>query len=158
MLILFAKHGFFDLKVTAQGDTEIDDHHTVEDVGIVLGEAIRKALGEKEGIRRYGFFQIPMDEALASVILDLSGRPYLVYQVPFGDGSKIKEFDIGLIEDFFMAVVTHSGMTLHVRVEYGRNPHHILEGIFKAFAKALDQATSREERLRGVLSTKGKLE
>jgi imidazoleglycerol-phosphate dehydratase len=158
MLVLFARHGFFDLKVEAEGDTEIDDHHTVEDVGIVLGEALRKAAGDKEGIRRYGFSQIPMDEVLASATLDLSGRPFLVYQVPLPEETKIKKFDAGLIEDFFMAVVNHAGMTLHLRVEYGRNPHHILEGIFKSFARALDQATTREERLRGVLSTKGKLE
>lgn len=158
MLVLFSKHGFFDLHLIAQGDTEIDDHHTVEDVGIVLGEAIRQAIGDKEGIRRYGNMQIPMDETLASVSLDLSGRPYLVYQVEFPEGAKIKNFDIRLMEDFFMAVSSHAGMTLHIRVEYGRNPHHILEAVFKAFSKALDQATRKDDRIRGVLSTKGKLE
>jgi imidazoleglycerol-phosphate dehydratase len=158
MLTLLAKHGFFDLTLEAKGDTEIDDHHTVEDVGIVLGQAIRQAVGQKMGIRRYGGAMIPMDETLAIAALDMSGRPYLVYDVHFPPETRIKNFDVGLIEDFFMAVVQHAGMTLHLRVEYGRNPHHILEAIFKSFAKALDQATTPDDRIQGALSTKGRLE
>ena len=157
MLTLFARHGFFDLSLKGEGDTEVDDHHTVEDVGIVLGEAISRSVGDKKGIRRYGESMIPMDETLSSAALDLSGRSYLVYQVHFPEGAKIKNFDIGLIEDFFRAIVDHAGMTLHLRVEYGRNPHHILEAIFKSFARALDQATRLDDRIQGVLSTKGTL-
>ncbi|MEW6542553.1 MAG: imidazoleglycerol-phosphate dehydratase HisB [Nitrospirota bacterium] len=156
MLALLAKHGFFDLTVKAKGDTEIDDHHTVEDVGIVLGDAIRQALGSKEGIRRFGWAAVPLDETLAQVTVDLSGRPYLVYNVQLPH-RRIKSFDLYLFEDFFQALVTHAAMNLHVNVLYGRNPHHILEAVFKALAKALDQATSVDERVKGVLSTKGKL-
>lgn len=156
MLQLLSKHGFFDLTVQAKGDTEIDDHHTVEDVGIVFGEALKQALGTKEGIRRFGWASVPLDETLAQVTLDLSGRPYLVYHVELPQ-RRIKSFDLGLFEDFFQAFVTHGGLNLHVNVQYGRNPHHIMEAIFKALAKALDQATSIDERIIGVLSTKGKL-
>lgn len=156
MLALLSKHGFFDLTVKAKGDTEIDDHHTVEDIGIVLGEAFKQALGKKEGIRRFGFASVPLDETLAQVTVDFSGRPYLVYRVELPQ-RRIKAFDIGLFEDFFQALVTHAGMNLHVNVQYGRNPHHILEAVFKALAKALDQATSLDARVSGVLSTKGKL-
>ncbi len=156
MLSLLAKHGFFDLTVQAKGDVEIDDHHTIEDIGIVLGDALKQALGTKEGIRRFGWASVPLDETLAQVTVDLSGRPYLVYRVDLPE-RKIKSFDLGLFEDFFQAFVAHGALNLHVNLLYGRNPHHIMEAIFKALAKALDQATSLEERLSGVLSTKGKL-
>jgi imidazoleglycerol-phosphate dehydratase len=156
MLALLAKHGFFDLTVQAKGDIDVDDHHTVEDIGIVLGDALKQALGTKEGIRRFGWASVPLDETLAQVTVDLSGRPYLVYRVDLPE-RKIKSFDLGLFEDFFQAFVSHGALNLHVNVLYGRNPHHIMEAIFKALAKALDQATSLEERLSGVLSTKGKL-
>ncbi len=157
MLELLAKHGFFDLTVQARGDLDVDEHHTVEDIGIVMGQVVRQALGEKAGIKRFGFASIPLDETLAQVSVDLSGRPYLVYNVELPD-RKIKSFDLGLFEDFFQAFVTHAGLNLHVNLLYGRNPHHIMEAVFKALAKALDQATTPEERLAGkVLSTKGML-
>jgi imidazoleglycerol-phosphate dehydratase len=157
MLTLTARHGFLDLSVSANGDVEVDDHHTVEDIGLVFGDAVLKALGDKRGIRRYGFASVPMDETLAWVSLDLSGRPYLVYHVKVPGRRKIKEFDISLIEDFLQAFVNRSGTTLHINVAYGKNPHHILEAVFKAFGKALGQAVGRDERIRGVLSTKGRL-
>ncbi len=156
MLALLAKHGFFNLAVRAKGDTEIDDHHTIEDIGIVMGEALKRALGSKEGVRRFGWASVPLDETLAQVTVDLSGRPYLVYHVELLQ-RRIKELDLGLFEDFFQAFASHAGLTLHVNVLYGRNPHHIMESVFKALAKALDQATSIDERVRGVLSTKGRL-
>jgi imidazoleglycerol-phosphate dehydratase len=156
MLELLSKHGFFDLTVQAKGDTDIDDHHTVEDIGIVFGEALKQALGNKEGIRRFGWASVPLDETLAQVTIDLSGRPYLVYHVELSE-RRIKSFDLGLFEDFFQAFVTHGALNLHVNVQYGRNPHHIMEAIFKALAKSLDQATSIDERVTGVLSTKGRL-
>ncbi|BFU95704.1 MAG: Imidazoleglycerol-phosphate dehydratase [Nitrospira sp.] len=157
MLELLARHGFFDLTVGAKGDTDVDEHHTVEDVGIVMGKALHQALGEKAGIKRFGFASAPLDETLAQVTVDLSGRPFLVYNVNLPD-RKIKSFDLGLFEDFFQAFVTHGGLNLHVNLLYGRNPHHIMEAIFKALAKALDQATTVEDRLAGrVLSTKGML-
>lgn len=156
MLVLLAKHGFFDMAVQAKGDTEIDEHHTVEDIGIVLGMALKQALGKKEGVKRFGFASVPLDETLAQVTVDLSGRPYLVYRVELPD-RKIKSFDLGLFEDFFQAFVTHGALNLHVNLLYGRNPHHIMEAIFKALAKALDQATALDERVSGVLSTKGQL-
>lgn len=152
-----AKHGFFDLEVKAAGDTHIDDHHTVEDLGIVFGQALKKALGDSEGIRRYGEAAVPMDETLAQVVLDLSGRPYLVYQVELPKKYRLKDFDPGLAEDFFRSVVNHSGMNLHVRLLYGRDVHHMLEAVFKAFGRALDQATMIDPRVKGVLSTKGKI-
>jgi imidazoleglycerol-phosphate dehydratase len=157
MLELLAKHGFFDLTVQAKGDIDIDEHHTIEDIGIVMGKTLHQALGEKAGIKRFGFASAPLDETLAQVTVDLSGRPFLVYNVSLPD-RKIKSFDLGLFEDFFQAFVTHGGLNLHVNLMYGRNPHHIMEAIFKALAKALDQATTSEERLAGkVLSTKGML-
>ena len=156
MLMLLAKHGFFDLTVQAKGDTEIDDHHTVEDIGIVLGAALKQAVGTKAGVRRFGWAAVPLDETLAQVTVDLSGRPYLVYHVELPQ-RRIKAFDLGLFEDFFQAFVTHGALNLHVNVPYGRNPHHILEAVFKALAKALDQATSLDDRVSGVLSTKGTL-
>jgi imidazoleglycerol-phosphate dehydratase len=156
MLDLLAKHGFFDLTIVARGDTHIDDHHTVEDIGIVLGEALKQALGGKEGIRRFGTAWVPLDETLAQVTVDLSGRPYLVYNVKLPH-RRIKGFDLYLFEDFFQALTTHAAMNLHVNVSYGRNPHHIMEAVFKALAKALDQAVSVDPRVKGVLSTKGSL-
>jgi len=156
MLDLLAKHAFLDLKIDAAGDTHIDDHHTVEDIGIVLGDALKQALGKKEGIRRFGTASVPLDETLAQVTVDLSGRPYLVYNVKLPN-RRIKAFDLYLFEDFFQAFVTHAAMNLHINVPYGRNPHHIMEAIFKALAKALDQAIAVDPRVRGVLSTKGSL-
>ncbi len=152
-----AKHGFFDLAVKAKGDVHIDDHHTVEDLGIAFGQALKKALGASIGIRRYGEATVPMDETLAQVALDLSGRPYLVYQIELPKKYKLKEFDPGLAEDFFRSVANHAGMNLHIRLLYGRDVHHMLEAIFKAFGRALDQATSVDPRIKGILSTKGKL-
>ena len=156
MLDLLAKHGFLDLAVAAKGDTHIDDHHTVEDIGIVLGEALKRALGKKKRIRRFGTAWVPLDETLAQVTVDLSGRPYLVYNVKLPH-RRIKGFDLYLFEDFFQALTTHAAMNLHINVPYGRNPHHILEAIFKALAKALDQAVAIDPRVKGVLSTKGSL-
>ena len=152
-----AKHGFFDLTVKAKGDTHIDDHHTVEDLGIAFGQALKKALGNSKGIRRYGEATVPMDETLAEAVMDLSGRPYLVYNVDLPKKYKLKDFDPGLAEDFFRSVVNHAGMNLHINLLYGRDVHHMLEGIFKAFGRALDQATSIDPRIKGVLSTKGKI-
>ena len=157
MLTLFTKHGLFDLNIDASGDLEVDYHHTVEDIGIVMGQAITEAVGEKKGIKRYGSADIPMDETLASVALDLSGRPYLVYNVSLPRKVRIKEFDPDLIEDFFQAIVNNSGVTLHINLQYGRNIHHIFEAIFKAFGRALDEATTIDSRIKGVPSTKGKL-
>jgi len=155
MLQLFAHHGFFDLKVQATGDVEIDDHHTVEDVGICLGQAIRQALGDRSGLRRYGTARVPMDEALAQVTVDISNRPYLVYQVNFA--STAGRFDPQLVQEFWRAVAQHAGLTLHIEVPYGENTHHIIEAIFKAAGQALDQATTQEPRRQGVPSTKGLL-
>lgn len=156
MLNLLAKHGLFDLTVEAKGDTEIDHHHTVEDIGLVLGAALKEALGEKSQIRRFGWAIVPLDETLAEVVVDLSGRPFLVYNVEFPH-RQIKDFDLGLFEDFFQALVTQGALNLHINLKYGRNPHHIIEAVFKAFAKALDQATTIDDRVSGVLSTKGSL-
>ena len=157
MLSLFAKHGLFDLKINAKGDIEIDYHHTVEDIGICLGDALKKTLGNKTGIKRYGSATVPMDEAIASVSLDISDRPYLVYKVALPKKSKIKNFDIDIIEDFFQAVVSRSGITLHVGVPYGRNIHHMIEAVFKAIGRALNEAVTIDPRIKGVMSTKGKL-
>jgi imidazoleglycerol-phosphate dehydratase len=156
MLILLAKHGFFDLSVDAKVDTDIDDHHTVEDIGIVLGVALANALQEKQGVGRFGWANIPLDETLTQVTVDLSGRPYLVYHVDL-PSRMIKSFDLGLFEDFFQAFVNHGGLNLHINLLYGRNPHHILESVFKGLAKALEQATRLDQRISGVLSTKGSL-
>ena len=156
MLDLFARHGLFDLEVEAQGDIDIDFHHTVEDIGIVLGQALKEALGDKKGIRRYGQASVPMDETLASVALDLSGRPYLVYNVRLPK-VKIGEFDVELGREFFQAFVNNAGTNLHLNVMYGDNVHHVLEACFKGFARALDMATQLDPRIEGVMSTKGKL-
>jgi len=157
MLSLFAKHGLFDLKIKARGDIEIDYHHTVEDIGICLGDAVKKALGAKAGIKRYGTAFVPMDEAIASVSMDISDRPYLVYKVAMPKKSKIKNFEADLIEDFLQAIVNRSGMTLHVSVPYGRNIHHMIEALFKALGRALREATTVDPRIKGVMSTKGRL-
>ena len=157
MLNLFAKHGLFDLKLIAKGDIEVDYHHTVEDVGIVLGDAIKQALGDKLGIRRYGFFILPMDETLARVALDLSNRPFLKYQVE-SPTNYIRDFNIVLIREFFQALVNSLSANIHLKIEYGDEPHHIVEALFKCFAKALDVATSVDPRKEGQLpSTKDKL-
>ncbi len=156
MLTLMTAHGFFDLTLRAKGDIEIDSHHTVEDVGIVLGEAFDKALGDKIGIRRYGRGLVPMDEALASVVIDFSNRPFLAYHVDFARQST-GQFDVELVEEFFKAFVNKSGTTLHINLMYGENTHHVIESIYKAFGQALDEATSLDERIAGVRSTKGVL-
>ena len=157
MLTLMAAHGFVDLKITASGDTEVDDHHTVEDLGICLGKAIHDALGKREGIRRYGHAVVPMDEALARIALDISNRPFLAYRVGLKE-TKTGSFDVNLVREFFRALVVHSGITMHMDLVSGDDPHHVAESIFKSFARALDQATSFELRLGGALpSTKGLL-
>ena len=154
MLTLMAAHGFFDLTIKAKGDIEIDDHHTIEDIGIVLGEAFSKALGDRKGINRYGRGIVPMDEALASVVLDFSNRPYLVYHVNL-KREITGRFDAQLIQEFFRAFVNRSGATLHINAMYGENTHHIIEAVFKAFGQALDEATKLDERIADVRSTKG---
>ncbi|BDV44488.1 imidazoleglycerol-phosphate dehydratase [Geotalea uraniireducens] len=156
MLDLFARHGLFDLQVDAKGDIDIDFHHTVEDIGIVLGQAFKDALGGKQGIRRYGQATVPMDETLASVAVDLSGRPYLVYHVPLPK-VKIGEFDVELVREFFQAFTSNCGANVHLNVMYGDNVHHIVEACFKALARAMDLATQLDPRIEGVMSTKGKL-
>jgi imidazoleglycerol-phosphate dehydratase len=156
MLELWTKHGLFDLTVQARGDLDVDYHHTVEDVGLVLGQALRDALGEKAGIRRFGEATVPLDEALVQTVVDLSGRPFLAYDVKIKQ-AKIGSFDVELIHDFLLALVNQAGMNLHVRMLSGRNPHHIVEATFKGLARALDVATQRDPRVRGVLSTKGTL-
>ena len=156
MLSLMAKHGHFDLHVHAKGDIEIDYHHTVEDVGIVLGQAFKQALGDMAGIRRFGESKVPMDETLAEAVLDISGRPGLVYNVKMPKG-KVGDFDVELAYDFFKAVTNHAGITLHINVPYGDNLHHIIDAVFKAFARAMDIATSKDPRSKGVPSTKGVL-
>jgi len=156
MLNLFARHGLFDLEVEACGDIDIDFHHTVEDIGIVLGEAFKQALGDKKGIRRYGQATVPMDETLASVAIDISGRSYLVYHVALPK-VKIGEFDVELAREFFQAFANHCGLNLHINVMYGENVHHIIEACFKAVARAMDLATQFDPRVDGVLSTKGVL-
>jgi imidazoleglycerol-phosphate dehydratase len=157
MLTLFARHGFFDLTVKASGDLDIDAHHTMEDLGIVLGTVIRKALGDKKGIRRYGFFILPMDETLARVVLDLSGRACLVYEVE-PSTRYIKELDVRLFREFFQALTNNLALNLHIDVIRGEDVHHVFEGVFKAFARALDCATSLEPREKGVPTTKGMLD
>ncbi len=156
MLTLTAAHGFFDLTLKAKGDIDVDDHHTVEDVGILLGEAFDNALGDRKGMRRYGKGSVPMDEALASVVIDFSGRPFLAYHVDFKRDST-GQFDVELVQEFFKAFVNKSGSTLHINVMYGENTHHIIEAVFKAFGQALDEATRLDERISGVRSTKGLL-
>lgn len=156
MLTLMTAHGFFDLTLGAKGDIEIDGHHTVEDVGMVLGEAFSKALGDRKGIKRYGTSVVPMDEALASVVIDFSNRPFLAYNVQFKRQSTGR-FDVELVEEFFNAFVNKSGTTLHINLMYGENTHHMIEAIYKAFGQALDEATIFDKRITGVRSTKGVL-
>lgn len=156
MLVLFAKHGLFDLQVACSGDLAVDGHHTVEDIGIALGQAFGKAFGDKAGIKRYGTAFVPMDEALAMVSLDISGRPYLVYDVQT-PAAQIGEYDCELTEEFLRALAVHAGLTLHVKLLSGKNSHHIVEAIFKALGRALDEATRKDERIVGVMSTKGML-
>jgi len=157
MLTLFAKHGFFDLTINARGDTEVDYHHTVEDVGICMGKAFRQALGDKSGIRRFASVSIPMIDALATVCADWSGRSHLVFQADF-KASRVGKFDVELFQEFFRAFADSAGLDLHIRLEYGTNVHHGIEAIFKAAARALDQATQRDPRQDGVQSTKGSLD
>ena len=154
MLTLFTVHGLFDLFVKARGDIEVDYHHTVEDIGLVLGDALDKALGERKGIKRYGFAITPMDEALTEVAVDLSKRPFLVFNLPRISDAGV-HFDASLAKEFFRAFATRSGMNLHINVRYGENEHHILESIFKALGRALDQATFLDERIDTVPSSKG---
>ena len=157
MLTQIARHGFFDLTINAKGDLEVDAHHTVEDVGICLGEAFKQALGDKAGIRRYGRGTMPMHEALASVVLDFSGRPFLVWHVDLPK-VQVGSFDLELVQEFFTAFCNHAGANLHVNLAYGDNLHHIVEAVFKALARALDKATQLDPRVQGVLSSKGALE
>lgn len=156
MLDLFTKHGKFDLSLRANGDTEIDDHHTTEDIGICLGETIRQALGTKEGIRRYGNAFVPMDDALAQVVVDLSNRPHLEYRVEL-PSDRVGSFDTELVHEFLWKLALEARMNLHVIVHYGHNTHHIIEAIFKALGRALDEATLLDPRVKGVPSTKGML-
>ena len=156
MLDGFARHGLFDLKLKVSGDLDVDSHHTVEDTGIVLGQAVREALGSKSGIRRYGYFILPMDETLALSAIDLSGRPYLKYNAEF-TVPKLGTLDTEMIREFFYAVSYSSGMNLHLKIMEPGNNHHMAEALFKAFGKALDMASSEEPRIRDVWSTKGTL-
>ena len=156
MLTLFCAHGFFDLDIEGSGDVEVDDHHTVEDLGICLGQAFKDALGDLSGIARYGFSAVPMDEALAQVTVDISNRPYLYFDAPIKD-QKVGTFDTALAKEFLRALALHAGLTLHVKVEHGDNAHHIIEAVFKALGRALGQATGLEPRSKGPLSTKGSL-
>jgi imidazoleglycerol-phosphate dehydratase len=156
MLNLFARHGLFNLQIEATGDIDIDFHHTVEDIGITLGDAFRQALGDKKGIRRYGHAVVPMDETLVSATVDLSGRAYMVYQVNLPK-IKIGDFDVELVREFFMAFAGNCAANLHLNLIYGDNTHHIVEACFKAFARAMDEATQCDKRIEGVLSTKGNL-
>jgi len=156
MLALFAKHGLFDLEAKAKGDISVDYHHTVEDMGLVLGAAVKQAVGDKRGLRRYGFFILPMDETLARVALDLSNRPAFVYHAP--TAGSVRDFSLSLVREFFQAFSNEAGANLHIAVEYGEEPHHVAEAIFKAFARALDIATQIDPRALGALpSTKGLL-
>ncbi len=156
MLELFTRHGFFNLTLQAKGDIAVDDHHTVEDVGLALGLAFREALGDKHGIRRFGDATVPLDEALVSCVVDLSGRPFLAYNLDIRQ-EKVGTLATELIHDFFLAFTNQIGMNLHFNMIQGRNPHHIIEASFKAFARALSSAVQHDPRVKGVLSTKGSL-
>lgn len=156
MLSGFSKHGFFDMNLQCKGDLEVDCHHTIEDTGIVLGNAIKEAAGDKKGIRRYGYCLLPMDETLVLCAVDLSGRPYLAYDASF-TADRIGDMDTEMAREFFYAISYNAGMNLHIKVMYGENNHHILEAMFKAFGKALDMAVSYDDRIKDVLSTKGSL-
>ena len=157
MLDSFCRHGFFDMKLSVKGDLDVDSHHTVEDTGIVLGQAIKSALGDKQGISRYGSFLLPMDETLVLCAIDLSGRPYLVFDEEY-TVDRIGSMDTELVKEFFYAISYSAGMNLHIRKISGVNNHHIMEATFKAFAKALDAACRVDERVQGVLSTKGTMD
>lgn len=156
MLEGFTRHGFFDMNMTIKGDLNVDGHHSVEDAGIVLGTAIKEALGDKAGIMRYGSTMLPMDDALAMCAIDLSGRPYLVFDCDF-TVDKVGYLDTELVKEFFYAVSYSAGMNLHLKIMYGQNNHHMIEALFKAFARALDEATLKDPRSNEVLSTKGTL-
>jgi imidazoleglycerol-phosphate dehydratase len=156
MLTLFSKHGLFDLLLTCNGDLEVDQHHTVEDIGIVLGKAFNKSIGNKEGITRYASVTTPMDEALSNVTVDISGRPYFVYHVE-GLKDQVGSFDTELVEEFFQAFVNQAQINLHINLYYGKNTHHIIESIFKGFGRAMDIASFKNPRIVGVPSTKGSL-
>lgn len=156
MLTGFSKHGFFDLNVSVKGDLEVDGHHTVEDTGIVLGNAIKEAIGDKVGIKRFGYFILPMDDALVLCSLDLSGRPYFAFDAQFPT-QMVGDFETELVREFFYAISYSAGMNLHIKVLDGLNSHHIAEAMFKAFGKALDEACTKDERIKSVLSTKGTL-
>jgi imidazoleglycerol-phosphate dehydratase len=157
MLEAFARHGLLDLTVEARGDLHVDGHHTVEDTGIVLGRAIAEALGSRAGIRRYADAMVPLDEALVRCVLDVSGRPYLSYHIDIPKWQMLGEYDVFLTPEFFRALVLNAGLTVHLDLVRGDNPHHIVEAAFKAFARALDAATALDPRVTGVPSTKGKL-
>lgn len=157
MLEGFSKHGFFDLSCKVAGDLQVDGHHTVEDTGIVLGQAIAKAVGDKAGINRYGYFILPMDDALALCAVDLCGRPYLQFDCEFTT-ERVGYLDTELVKEFFYAISYSAGMNLHIKMLSGNNNHHMIEAMFKAFAKALDMAVAKNDRVNGVLSTKGSLE
>ncbi len=156
MLEGFVKHGLFDAKISVKGDLAVDGHHTVEDTGIVIGQAIKEAIGDKEGIKRYGFFILPMDDALCLCAIDLCGRPYFQFDCEF-PVERVGELDTELVKEFFYAVSYSAGLNLHIKMLNGQNAHHMIEAMFKAFAKALDEATAFDERIKGVLSTKGAL-
>lgn len=157
MLDLFARHGRLDLEVDGKGDLHIDQHHTVEDLGITLGQALAQAVGDKAGMARFGQASVPMEETLAECVLDFCGRPHLEFRVELPAAVKVGEFDVELTEDFFRALAMNAGLTLHLRLHYGRNVHHIIEALFKATARALAQAVKVDPAIQGVLSTKGKL-
>ncbi|WP_404451106.1 imidazoleglycerol-phosphate dehydratase HisB [Virgibacillus necropolis] len=156
MLTLMTRHGLFDLSLTCEGDLEIDQHHSVEDIGIVLGQAFDQALGSKIGINRYATTTTPMDEARSTISIDISGRSFLVFKVD-GMKDKVGDFDTELVEEFFLAFVRHANLTLHIELDYGKNSHHIIEAIFKGFGRTLDEATRENPRIKGVPSTKGSL-
>ena len=156
MLESFTRHGLFDIRIKAKGDIEVDYHHTVEDVGLALGQAFKDSLGDKQGIRRFGDASCPLDETLAKVVVDISGRPYLSYNVKIRPG-RVGDFDTDLPHEFFAAFANQLGMNLHMDVIRGENPHHIIEACFKSFARAMDMATQLDTRIQGVLSTKGSL-
>lgn len=156
MLTLLAKHGLFELEIESTGDLEVDGHHTVEDIGIVLGQAIAKAAGDKYGIRRYGQIYVPMDEALALVVLDFSGRPYMAFDAELGQG-RVGELDVELVEEFLRALAMNAGITLHVRMLAGKNRHHMIEAIFKALGRAMAAALEIDPRVKGIPSSKGSL-